>query len=71
MNKEKSIEGQKKAGTYNRNELIKTLYRPGLGEVLGQRFGISRERIRQIRSSPSENHRPKKERWWKRLRFWR
>ncbi|MBA7637625.1 hypothetical protein ES703_45271 [subsurface metagenome] len=64
MNEDECIKRQKRAGTHDRNKEIKALYRHGLGEVLGRRFGISRERIRQIRALPSSNHHPKKRRWW-------
>ena len=31
-----------------RNDLIRTLYKKGLGGILGKRFGIKRQRIHQI-----------------------
>ncbi len=31
-----------------RNDLIRTLYKKGLGGVIGRRFGIKRQRIHQI-----------------------
>jgi len=60
MSKELSIKRQIKAGTLDRNELIKTLYRPSLGGVLGKQFPnrktgkpLSRQRIHQILRLPS------------------
>ena len=68
MNKELSVKHQKIAGVYNRNELIKVVYRPGLGGALARKYGISRQRVHQI---ISRNEHPKKRRWWKSLMFWR
>jgi len=60
MNEEVSIKRQRSRGTLDRNELIKTLYRPGLGGILGKQFPnrktgkpLSRQRIHQILRLPS------------------
>jgi len=60
MSKELSIKRQIKAGTLDRNEQIKALYRLGLGGLLGKQFPnrktgkpLSRQRIHQILGLPS------------------
>lgn len=42
------IHPQKRVGTYERNQLIKQLYKPGRGQYLADRFHISRQRVHQI-----------------------
>lgn len=66
MNKALSIKHQKIAGTYNRNLDVKKKVDAGWSfAAIGRFYGISRERPRQILRLPSENHHPKKKRWWK------
>ena len=49
MNIKLSIEAQKRAGKYERNQAIKILAKGGLSYALiGRMYGLSRERIRQI-----------------------
>lgn len=49
----KSIEGQRKAGTLERNNGIRKMIEAGVSQsYLAREFGVSRERIRQIKNQP-------------------
>jgi len=63
VNEELSIDRQKRARTYYRNLLIKTLNSQGVSQAaLGRRFGIKRQRVHQILKMN-----PQRKPWWK---FW-
>jgi len=51
-----SIKQQKQKGTYKRNRHIQRLIKRGVPQVvLAKRYGVTRQRINQIKKLPSES----------------